>query len=172
MHAACLELLEGQLKPGAACLDVGSGSGYLAAAMALLVAPGGAVLGLDKHAPLVEASKRSVARALPADVVGAVTLRTANALAPGALDGFGPFDAIHVGAAAATLPQALVDALACGGRLVIPVGPDVGAAGFGEEGQVLKVVDKGEDGTIRSEDVMGVRYVPLTEPGMDRQGGL
>ena len=37
MHALCLELLEGHLHDGAKVLDVGAGSGYLAAAMAIMV---------------------------------------------------------------------------------------------------------------------------------------
>ena len=33
--------------------------------------------------------------------------------------------------------------------------------------QVLKLVDKDKDGNVREEDLMGVAFVPLTEPGMD-----
>ena len=52
-------------KKGARALDVGSGSGYLAAAMALLVAPGGAVLGVEKVPELAARSRASVAAAVP-----------------------------------------------------------------------------------------------------------
>jgi protein-L-isoaspartate(D-aspartate) O-methyltransferase len=179
MHAAALELLEDKLVPGAAALDVGSGSGYLAAAMALLVAPGGTVLGVDKHAALVDRSRAAVDAALPADVAARVTLRAANALAEGEDAGGGglggPYDAIHVGAAADHMPPGLVAALAPGGRLVIPVGPDITGRGapFGGGDQVLKVVEKSADGrSVSEEAVMGVRFVPLTAPGVDKEGGL
>lgn len=33
--------------------------------------------------------------------------------------------------------------------------------------QVLKLVDKDEQGKVHEQDLMGVAYVPLTEPGMD-----
>lgn len=172
MHAACLELMEDVLVPGARVLDVGSGSGYLAAAMAKMTHPGGSVLGVDKHEALVARSRGAVAAALPPDVAAAVTLETSNILAPGALDGLGPFNAIHVGAAAATVPTSLIDALAPGGRMVIPVGPDV-TSPFTAEGQVLKVFEKSADGKkVYEEDRLDVRYVPLTEPGVDRHGGL
>ena len=65
-----------------------------------------------------------------------------------------PFDAIHVGAAAATVPDALVKHLKPGGRLFIPVGAE-----YGE--QYLEQVDRNEDGTISRKRLMGVRYVPL-----------
>lgn len=47
MHAHALELLRDQLHPGARVLDVGSGSGYLAACMALMVGPTGHVVGIE-----------------------------------------------------------------------------------------------------------------------------
>ena len=44
MHVACLEMLEPYLKPGNKALDVGSGSGIFAVAMALMVGPTGKVI--------------------------------------------------------------------------------------------------------------------------------
>jgi protein-L-isoaspartate(D-aspartate) O-methyltransferase len=63
-----------------------------------------------------------------------------------------PYDAIHVGAAAAVLPEALVEQLKPGGRMVIPVGTMA---------QDLVIVDKLLDGTVRKKIEMAVRYVPL-----------
>jgi protein-L-isoaspartate(D-aspartate) O-methyltransferase len=64
-----------------------------------------------------------------------------------------PYDAIHVGAAAPQIPEALVEQLKPGGRMVIPVGTMF---------QELKVVDKKLDGTVSIRDETSVRYVPLT----------
>jgi protein-L-isoaspartate O-methyltransferase len=65
MHAICLSLLEPQLQSGASALDVGSGSGYLTAAMAKLVGPGGHVLGVEQVPALVEDAWQNVARGNP-----------------------------------------------------------------------------------------------------------
>lgn len=89
-----------------------------------------------------------------------------------------PFDFIHVGAAAPHIPAALVEQLAPGGRLVIPVGPenatqvwDLGALIPPEAApcrsclpplQEFMVVDKGLDGQVTKRSVMQVVYVPLT----------
>lgn len=59
----------------------------------------------------------------------------------------GPYDAIHVGAAAPTLPSELVNQLASPGRMFIPVGTHA---------QYIEQVDKDENGKITSKKIMGV----------------
>lgn len=58
-----------------------------------------------------------------------------------------PYDAIHVGAAAPTLPGPLVDQLASPGRMFIPVGTD---------SQVILQVDKDEQGNVTKKELMDV----------------
>lgn len=65
-----------------------------------------------------------------------------------------PFDAIIVTAGAASVPQALLDQLVDGGRLVIPVG---------DQTQVLKIIIRKGD-TYSEQQVEAVRFVPLV-PG-------
>jgi protein-L-isoaspartate O-methyltransferase len=67
----------------------------------------------------------------------------------------GPYDAIHVGAAADEIPQPLLDQLKAPGRMFIPV----------EEGysQYIYQVDKDKDGNVKRLRKEGVMYVPLTD---------
>jgi protein-L-isoaspartate(D-aspartate) O-methyltransferase len=67
-----------------------------------------------------------------------------------------PYDAVIVTAAPDHVPQPLVDQLAVGGRLVIPVGDRGGV-------QQMTVITKRADGLVR-ETVMPVRFVPLVRP--------
>ncbi|KAJ7556368.1 hypothetical protein O6H91_05G079800 [Diphasiastrum complanatum] len=153
MHAACLELLENHLEPGMHALDVGSGTGYLTAAFALMVGEQGYAVGVEHIPELVQQSIENVKRSKAAPLLesGHLSLHVADGR-----QGWpeqAPYDAIHVGAAASSVPQALVDQLKTGGRLVIPVGDIY---------QDLLVIDKQPDGSLQSHSATSVRYVPLT----------
>jgi protein-L-isoaspartate(D-aspartate) O-methyltransferase len=66
-----------------------------------------------------------------------------------------PYDAIHVGAAAPSMPMDLVDQLKAPGKLFIPVGPP------GE--QYIYEVIKDEEGNVKKKKLYGVMYVPLCD---------
>jgi len=154
MHAFCLEKLENKLKDGANALDVGSGSGYLTAAMARMVAPKGKVLGIEIVPELVEFAKNNLKEDQPQLLKdGVITVKSGNGWEE--LKGH-EFDAIHVGAAAVSVPEALIKLLKPGGRMLIPIGPPGGD-------QALYQLDKDEKGKVATEKLLGVRYVPLVK---------
>ena len=78
--------------------------------------------------------------------VGLLFLRCSDVLI--GLGDVGPYDAIHVGAAAASVPQSLIDQLASPGRMFIPVGTFM---------QFIEQIDKDEHGKLTRKKVMGVR---------------
>jgi protein-L-isoaspartate(D-aspartate) O-methyltransferase len=110
MVARMLTLLA--LRPGMQVLDVGAGSGYAAALLWRLTAPGGRVLAVERQGTLA-----ATARPLLANLAPGVELVHGDALALAS----GRFDAIHVACACPGLPAQLAAHLAPDGILVAPV---------------------------------------------------
>jgi len=171
-------------------LDVGCGSGYLTACLGRWLQQSsrattsrdkdkiGKVFGIDVRKDLVEMTRQNVERAdgdLLADGVVHLSVRDGWK----GLPEHAPFDAIHVGAAATSLPKILANQLKVGGVLIIPIGPQ-------EEHQVLYKIKRVKEAAndesrcnnnenyyaseepFRRDDfevrpLLGVRYVPLVK---------
>lgn len=136
------ELLD--LQPGDRVLEIGTGSGYQSAVLGKLARR---VYSIEILPDLAHAA----AARLKELGYSNVTVKEG--------DGYrgwpeeAPFDAIIVTAAPERIPEPLLEQLAPGGRMVIPVG------GFFQE---LKVFSKDKDGKVSEKDILPVRFVPMT----------
>lgn len=130
-------------EPTDRALDVGSGSGYQAAVLGELVQE---VHGLE----IVPELAHRAANTLEELGYDNVEVRQGNGYFgwPAAA----PFQIILVAAAPAEVPEALIDQLAPGGRLVVPVGQGL---------QTLRLIEKRPDGDIQQRDLTTVAFVPM-----------
>jgi protein-L-isoaspartate(D-aspartate) O-methyltransferase len=134
-----------RLRRGARALEIGTGSGYQAAVLAEL---GHQVYTIEIVAELAEPAAKRLSE------LGYGTVHARQG------DGYygwpeaGPFDGIVVTAAASQIPPPLLEQLKPGGRMVIPVG-----AAFLV--QQLMLIEKLADGSIRTEALLPVAFVPL-----------
>jgi protein-L-isoaspartate(D-aspartate) O-methyltransferase len=140
--ALMTDLLDPQ--PHEAVLEVGTGLGYQAAVLAELARQVWTVEMVEEFASHAEARLSQLGYGNVAVRIGDGTRGWAE---------HAPFDKILVTAAAAVPPKALLDQLAPGGRMVLPVGP--------EGIQQLTVIDKADDGRIRTRSVIPVRFGTL-----------
>ncbi len=127
-------------------LEIGTGSGYQAAVLAHIV---DAVYTIE----IVPALAEQAQQRMTAMGYDQVAVRHADGYAGWPEQA--PFDAIIVTAAAAYVPPPLLQQLAPGGRMIIPVGSPFGV-------QRLMLLQKAADGAVRSRDLMPVRFVPFT----------
>lgn len=130
-------------------LEIGTGCGYQAAVLSRLVAQ---VYSIETVAELARDAAERLKR------LGYANVEVRQGDGYKGWPEHAPFDGIVVTAAAPDLPQALVDQLAPGGRMVVPIGPHGGE-------QELVLVLKEADGTIDRRAVLPVAFVPMV-PGV------
>lgn len=141
IHARYLQLLG--LKGTERVLEVGTGSGYQTVLLSHLAAQ---VFSIERVAPLLERARQ---------VIAACGVRNVSTLLGDGTIGwreYAPYDAILVSAGGPTIPEPLVEQLADGGRMLIPVGD--------RDEQVLAMLTRHGD-RIERRDIVPVRFVPL-----------
>jgi len=131
-------------------LEVGTGSGYQTALLAILSRRVYSIEIVAELAAAAESALREVTR------IENVELRVGDGRLGWPEEA--PFDRILVTAAPAKVPEALVEQLAPCGRMVIPIGPDSGI-------QQLTLLERTGNGADRLVALLPVRFVPLTGGG-------
>ncbi|HWC75069.1 MAG TPA: protein-L-isoaspartate(D-aspartate) O-methyltransferase [Gemmatimonadales bacterium] len=141
--ALMLEALE--LRAGDRVLDVGTGSGYAAAVASRVAAD---VYGIERHASLARAASERCQR------LGYTNVHIKQGDGTLGWPEHAPFDAVMVAAGGPSVPSALKEQLAIGGRLVIPVGatPRV---------QNLRRIRRTAENNWQEDDLGPVAFVPL-----------
>lgn len=124
-------------------LEVGTGSGYQTALLAVLAR---AVYSIERYATLAHSAETILTR------LGLNNVKVVVGDGSHGLPEFAPYDSILVSAAAPSVPKSLLDQMSNTGRMVIPVGPP--------HAQELMLVRKHE-GQLVTETLEGCRFVPL-----------
>jgi len=135
-----------QLKADSRVLEIGTGSGYQAAVLAEITPH---VFTIEIVKSLADSAAERLAG------LGYDTVKVRHGDGYAGWKKHAPFDAIIVTCGAPEPPKPLIEQLAPGGRMVIPVGK----AG---RVQQLQVIEKSDDGKVTTRALMGVRFVPLT----------
>lgn len=135
-----------KIEPRMKVLEIGTGSGYQAAILARLCRR---VYSIERHKPLLQVAEHRLTKILR---IHNLTVRAGDGMKGWPEQA--PFDRIIVTAAARSEPpRPLLDQMAVGGIMIIPMGPD-------KASQYLYRVTRHEDG-YDCEQLMPVRFVPL-----------
>lgn len=135
-----------KLKPGSRVLEIGTGCGYQTA---VLAETGAEVYSIEIVEPLASQA---------AEILQALGYRHVHVRQGDGYHGWvehAPYDGIIVTAGASHVPQPLLDQLKPGGRMIIPLGQAYAT-------QELLLIIKDEQGAVHRQEVLPVRFVPLT----------
>lgn len=132
------------VKPKQRILEIGTGSGYQAC---VLYEMGAKVYSVERVEPLFNRTQKLLKK------LGYELIRTFLSDGTEGLERYAPYDGILATAGSRDIPQALLDQLAIGGKLVIPVG--------GDESQKMLRITKMADGTFKREEFGDFRFVPF-----------
>jgi protein-L-isoaspartate(D-aspartate) O-methyltransferase len=144
-YIVALTIYAAGIKAGDKVLEVGAGSGYAAAVIGQIADE---VVAIERHHALVELAEKRMRR------LGYSNVRIVEGDGTLGWPDEAPFDAIVAAASGSHVPLSWIAQLKPGGRIVVPLGGP-------HEVQSLVKVTKEEDGTLRQEDLGGVRFVPL-----------
>jgi protein-L-isoaspartate(D-aspartate) O-methyltransferase len=136
---------EGEIRPLGKVLEVGTGCGYQTAILSGLV---GQIYTIERIRGLMRSARTRLGE------LGLTNIRYRHGDGMRGWPGQAPFDGILVAAAPAGVPDQLLDQLAVGGRLIIPVGPP----GRQELIRVTRTPD-----SLEQENLCAVSFVPLLE---------
>lgn len=142
------------VSPGDRILEVGTGSGYQAAVLAEISEEVYTIEIIDE---LAESARERLSR------LGYDSVEVKNGDGYYGWPEYAPFDAIIVTAAAGHVPPPLIEQLAPGGRIIIPIGGVY-------QIQQLTLLEKSSEGEISSNQLMAVRFVPFTGTGGGGEG--
>ncbi|HEV2688647.1 MAG TPA: protein-L-isoaspartate(D-aspartate) O-methyltransferase [Bryobacteraceae bacterium] len=134
-----------QLQPSDRILEVGTGSGYVAALLSTICAE---VYSVERHVELALVAESRLAR------LGYSNVRITIGDGRRGWPEYAPYDAILVSAAASDVPPLLFDQLREGGRIMLPVGPALS--------QELRLIRK-VGGQAETRSLEACRFVPLVE---------
>ena len=153
LHAYCLELLKDYLKEGNTVLDIGFGSGYLTVAMSKMMNDKGTVIGIEHIKDLYDWGINNISKHHK-DLIEDKKLELVCGDGRLGYKNKAPYKCIHVGAASREVPNEILEQLACGGRLVMPLGMP--------NNQYIYSIDKDLNGRITYSKGLSVCYVSLT----------
>ena len=153
LHAYCLEAMKDYLTEGSTVLDIGFGSGYLTVAMSKMMNDKGKVIGIEHIKDLYKWGINNISK----HHKNLIDNKQIELILGDGRLGYknkAPYKCIHVGAASREIPNEIINQLACGGRLVMPLGVP--------NDQYIYCIDKDLNGKISLTKGLSVCYVSLT----------